>query len=473
MGASREILVLVEEEGGAARLVRAAAGTGTRVRIRRWERLRDEDLSRRGLQAVVYRRPEDAAGRRRRSLLLRRLPEGVARVSVDCRTAPPSPPLRREGAGLHLSAPVDLRALTTLIALERRLQDLEETGRRSRRVAGELSRYLKILGEITRSSNAEFEPKRIMEVSLQKVRSLCPVGCWVVFLVDEEKSCLTLEAGDGGGDLPRQAGSRLGMGEGLAGRVLRSRTAMAVSREQGAAAPFPVPEIPAELPWTEILGLPLLSRGKAIGVVELIRTGEQRPFRRRDIRALTLLLEPMSIAVENALLLRRSEELSITDDLTKLHNSRYLNSYLLREVQRSRRYGAKVSLIFLDLDGFKNVNDQHGHLAGSRALVEVGAVIRNMVREIDVVSRFGGDEFTVILPQTGPEGAQVIAERMRRHIEETVFLGTFGLHVRITASFGIACFPDNAQTKDALIQKADQAMYRVKGRGKNGVEMSD
>ena len=106
-------------------------------------------------------------------------------------------------------------------------------------------------------------------------------------------------------------------------------------------------------------------------------------------------------------------------------------------------------------------------------MVEVGGVIKNMVREIDVVSRFGGDEFTVILPQTGQEGARIIADRMRCRVQETVFLETFGLKVRITASFGIACFPDHAQSKDALIQKADQAMYRVKGRGKNGVEMSD
>jgi len=105
--------------------------------------------------------------------------------------------------------------------------------------------------------------------------------------------------------------------------------------------------------------------------------------------------------------------------------------------------------------------------------VEVGAVIRNTVREIDVVSRFGGDEFTVILPQTGPEGAQIIAERMRAKVQDTVFLETFGIRVRITASFGIASFPEHADSKDALIQKADQAMYRVKGRGKNGVEMAN
>src|SRR3989442_13590961 len=173
-----------------------------------------------------------------------------------------------------------------------------------------------------------------------------------------------------------------------------------------------------------------MSRGRLIGVVEAVDPLDAERFRNEDARLLTLLLEPAAVAVDNAMLLRRSEELSITDDLTKLYNSRFLNATLRREVERSKRYRTPVSLIFLDLDGFKNVNDQHGHLAGSRALVEVGAVIRNTVREIDVVSRFGGDEFTVILPQTGLEGAQIIAERMRAKVQDTVFLETFGIRVR-------------------------------------------
>lgn len=469
MAPRREILVLVEEEDRAGELVRPARGSGSKLRVREWGQVTRADLERRGLRAVVFEPSPDHPQRRRREIL-RSVPGDVPRIALVPEGRPHAA-RDASAADWELAAPVDQRMLTRLVEAEQRCRELEEQLRRTRRVAGQTSRHLRLLGEIGQSSNLELQPRRIAETALGRIREICPVGAWSVLLVDEEKSCLVVVS-SGGTGMDSLRGARLGMGEGLAGRVLRSRAPFLLTRAVSPSLPVP-PEIPAGLAWRQILALPLVSRGKAIGVIELIQRESQRAFRPRDVRLLTLLVEPIAVAVENAVLLRRSEELSITDDLTKLYNSRYLNSHLLREVQRSRRYGGQVSLIFLDLDGFKCVNDQHGHLAGSRALVEVGAVIRHMVREIDVVSRFGGDEFTVILPQTGPAGARTIAERIRERVEQTVFLETFGLQVRITASFGIATFPDHADSKDTLIQKADQAMYRVKGRGKNGVEMSD
>jgi diguanylate cyclase (GGDEF)-like protein len=214
--------------------------------------------------------------------------------------------------------------------------------------------------------------------------------------------------------------------------------------------------------------VPLLSRGRVLGTV-VLRARPGRPLTSDDRRRAALLLEPLAVALDAALLVRRARELSITDDLTHLYNVRYQNAALRREVARARRYRLPVSFIFLDLDGFKSVNDRHGHLMGSRALVEVGAVLRAVVREIDVVARFGGDEFTVILPQTAAAGARVIAERLRSRIASTRFLQAHGLSVRLTASFGIASYPEHGRTAEELVARSDQAMYAAKDAGRNRV----
>jgi diguanylate cyclase (GGDEF)-like protein len=188
------------------------------------------------------------------------------------------------------------------------------------------------------------------------------------------------------------------------------------------------------------------------------------------LRAVRLLLEPAATALDNALLLKRAEALSVTDDLTKLYNSRYLNMVLRRETKRASRSGRPLSLLFIDLDGFKGVNDAHGHLAGSRALVEAAAVIRLSARETDVVARFGGDEFSVVLPDTGGDGAFAVGERIRERIAEHRFLAGDGLDIHLTASVGVATLPDVAASADELVQAADKAMYQVKDSGKNSIQ---
>jgi diguanylate cyclase (GGDEF)-like protein len=178
----------------------------------------------------------------------------------------------------------------------------------------------------------------------------------------------------------------------------------------------------------------------------------------------------VSAALDNALQLKRTEELSVTDDLTQLYNSRYLNQVLRRETKRASRSGRPLSLLFIDLDGFKAVNDTHGHLCGSRTLVEAAAVIKGSARETDVVSRFGGDEFALILPDTGGEGAFAVGERIRERVAEFEFLSQDGLKIRLTASVGVATLPDVAASAEELVQAADSAMYYVKEHGKNGIQ---
>src|SRR5205823_13046440 len=166
---------------------------------------------------------------------------------------------------------------------------------------------------------------------------------------------------------------------------------------------------------------------------------------------LRAVLELPALALDTSMQLQRVEARSVTDDLTSLYNSRYLNQVLRRESKRASRSGRPLSLLFLDLDGFKSVNDRHGHLCGSRALVEAASVIRRCARETDVVARFGGDEFAVILPDTGNEGAVAVAERIRERIASHPFLARESLRIRLTASVGVATLPDVAASAEELM----------------------
>jgi diguanylate cyclase (GGDEF)-like protein len=222
-----------------------------------------------------------------------------------------------------------------------------------------------------------------------------------------------------------------------------------------------------------VVGLPLACRGRRIGAIiglDPEPSSRQPRLAPTVLRAIRMLLEPAAVALDNAMQLKRVEALSVTDDLTRLYNSRYLNQVLRRETKRASRNGRPLSLLFIDLDGFKSINDTHGHLFGSRALVEAATVIRGSARETDVVARFGGDEFALVLPDTGADGAYAVGERIRERIADHIFLTGEGLTIRLTASVGVATLPDVAISADELVNAADAAMYVVKARGKNGIQ---
>ncbi|HEV2836334.1 MAG TPA: sensor domain-containing diguanylate cyclase, partial [Pyrinomonadaceae bacterium] len=173
-----------------------------------------------------------------------------------------------------------------------------------------------------------------------------------------------------------------------------------------------------------VVAIPLICGERILGVIEGIREGSgARAFKKPDVALLDSLSLPIASALANSVRIAEAERLSQTDDLTKLHNARYLRQFLLNEIRRARRYGSSVAALFLDLDDFKQINDVHGHLVGSHVLMEMAAVILSSIRDTDAVARYGGDEFVIVLPDTGTELAGQVAERIRQKITRHMFNG--------------------------------------------------
>ena len=212
--------------------------------------------------------------------------------------------------------------------------------------------------------------------------------------------------------------------------------------------------------------LPLESRGKVVGTFGL---GSRRAgsYSKRDLVLLGQLSKQISVAIENVKLYEQTKENSILDEVSSLFNFRYFHQALDREIKLVARHRSRLSLIFIDLDRFKLINDTHGHLRGSRVLRAVGFLLRAAVRETDIAARYGGDEFVVILPDTDLALAKRLGERIRKIICHHVFLRDEGLNERLGASIGVATYPSEAHTKEELIQLADERMYRDKKKNRD------
>lgn len=211
--------------------------------------------------------------------------------------------------------------------------------------------------------------------------------------------------------------------------------------------------------------LPLESRGRAVGTFGL-GAAKEGAFSEKDLPLLTQLSKQISVAIENVKLHQKTIETSILDDVSSLFNSRYFHQSLERELKLTARHKSRLSLLFLDLDKFKILNDTHGHLRGSRVLREVGFLLRAAIRETDIAARYGGDEFVVILPDTDAPQAQRLGERMRQIILRNTFLKEEGINARLGASIGYATFPTEAPTKEELIALADERMYQDKEKNR-------
>jgi diguanylate cyclase (GGDEF)-like protein len=219
------------------------------------------------------------------------------------------------------------------------------------------------------------------------------------------------------------------------------------------------------------LCVPLIATGRLVGAVQATRKSGAA-FNQEEARIVEMVCASLSTALANAIDYHDATRQTLIDDLTRLYNVRYLYQTLEGEIRRARRYGSAVSVVFMDLDGFKLVNDAYGHRAGSATLTEVAQVITRSVRDSDFVARYGGDEFVLMLPETPAKRALQMAERVRQRIAAHRFKGGVGADIYLTASFGVASFPEHATQSEKLIELADAAMYEAKQRDKNNVRLA-
>jgi len=190
-----------------------------------------------------------------------------------------------------------------------------------------------------------------------------------------------------------------------------------------------------------------------------------------DLRLLTIVTDIAAIATENARLYQQQEELAITDGLTGIYLRRFFNQRFEEEINRYQVHGTVFSLMILDVDYFKHINDRLGHLAGDQVLVQLTKILQQQVRSIDILSRYGGEEFALLLPNTNAEGALVMAERIRKCIEKTKFIA-INQTIQVTISIGVGACPQHATTMNKLIKVTDHALYQAKRTGRNLVMLS-
>jgi diguanylate cyclase (GGDEF)-like protein len=224
-----------------------------------------------------------------------------------------------------------------------------------------------------------------------------------------------------------------------------------------------------------ILAVPLRGRESESGLLWICDGDE--PFGANAIERAEMIAGHAQLALLNAERYNHAKERAFIDDVTEVFNARYLLQATEHEIQRSARYGKTLSVLFLDLDRFKLVNDNCGHLVGSQVLRQLSEVLNDCIRQVDTLARYGGDEFTILLIDTEHESALAVAERIRSSVAQTRFEGDRGSPIHVEISIGVASYPEHGDHRDGLLDTADKAMYLAKSRGRNCVcsagELSD
>ena len=332
------------------------------------------------------------------------------------------------------------------------------------REAGEVA----VFQELGKALTSSLQLDQVLRTIMEKIDEFLRPDNWSLLLLDEAKQELYFELAVGKASTALKD-VRIKMGQGIAGWVAQQGQTVVVPDTAKDTRFLGHIDEKTKVETQSIVAVPVKFRNTCLGVIELINCVGPDGFDPRDLKLLEALSDFAAIALENARHVKRIHELTITDDCTTLYNARHMGFILDTEIYRSQRYNYEFSLVFIDLDHFKQVNDTHGHLVGSRLLGEIGTALKNRCRLIDFAFRYGGDEFVLLLPQTSKENALNVARRLHKLIRETVWLKEDDLNIHVTPSLGVASYPVDSRGKEGLLHLADEAMYLVKNTCRDSV----
>src|ERR1700726_189414 len=328
------------------------------------------------------------------------------------------------------------------------------------------SQELTIFHDVAKALTSSLDLDSILQTIMEKMAEYFRPDTWSLLMVDEEKDELYFAIAVGAA-AEVLAKARLKVGEGIAGWVAKHGQALIVPDVQNDPRFSARLDEITRLQTHSVICVPLRSKHRVLGVIQLVNANVG--LSEQELFFLQALCDYAAISIENARSVEKIQELTITDDCTGLFNARHLHKTLETGVYPWARFGYQFSVIFIDLDHFKQVNDTHGHLVGSRLLAEVGYLIKAQLRLIDFAFRYGGDEFVLLLPQTSKDNALNVARRLHKMIRESVWLASEGLNIKVTTSLGVASYPVDSRSKEGLLHLADEAMYLVKNTNRDSV----
>jgi diguanylate cyclase (GGDEF)-like protein len=325
---------------------------------------------------------------------------------------------------------------------------------------------LLVFHRLARSLTSSFDLDTILRTILDHMERMIEAELWALLMVDEKKQELYYAIAAGGEEAALRD-LRVKVGEGVAGWVAQHGETLIVP--ESVNDPRLHSPTPTKLRKVRsVIALPLRGRKGTHGVIEILNphAGQLNDY---TIAFLHILADHAAIAIENANDVARIQQLTITDDTSGLYNVRHLYNVLARELDRAKNKRLPLSLAFLDLDRFKLVNDEHGHLIGSELLCRIGARLKELARSQDMCFRYGGDEFVVLMPETSAESAMILARALHQELMATEFRMNNGLKLRVSASVGLSTAPRDGDTVHTIIGIADTRMYSVKATGRGSL----